>query len=150
MEHEGQFIEKTHFLETSDGQSRIFQSVQEVEHRLVWHRNILELFIILRARAAFLLRLSQSLVDVGESAMHLELSVAAVIVDIGLEHVVLEIIRDIAQTTIKHDTTIDILINDMIAEVAQTYLSSRNKSMKIVVPYHFQVRDHNRITIKIR
>ena len=83
MKHEGLFIEKkSHLLESSKTQPSIFQAVEKVEHRFVWYRHILETLVILSPGAVFLLRVGKPLVDVGESAMNLELSVAAIIINI--------------------------------------------------------------------
>ena len=131
------FRKKSHLSQRPDANTCIFQAVQEVEHRLVGHRNVLETLVILCPRAVLLLRLSQPLVDVGISAMHLELSVAAVIINIGLEHVVPKIIGDVAQPAIEYHATVHIFVDNMTTKVTQTNLSHRNKCrmMKLKPPF---------------
>ena len=134
---------------TSSVQPRITQSVQEVKHGLIRHGNILEALVVLAHRTALLLRVGQTLVDVGIGAMHLELAVAAVVIDKGLEHVVLEIIGDVAQTTVEHHATVHILVDDVVAEIAQTNLAHRDEGMQLIVPFHLQVRDDDGLGIEV-
>ena len=82
--------------------------------------------------------------------MHLELAVAAVVIDKGLEHVVLEIIGDVAQSTVEHHATVHILVDDVVAEIAQANLAHRNEGVKFVVPYHLQVGNNDGIAVEIR
>ena len=106
---------KTSFLYSVHTKPRIFQAIQEIQHRLVWHRHILETLAIFLSAACALLRIVHLLVEVGIGGMHLQLTITAVIINIGHKHIVLEEVCDIAQTMVKHHETIHILIHDMFA-----------------------------------
>ena len=81
---------------TSSVQPRITQSVQEVKHGLIRNGDILEAFVVFAHRTALFLRVGQTLVDVRIGGMDLELTITAIVVEVGHEHVVLEEIGDIA------------------------------------------------------
>ena len=100
---------------TSSVQPRITQSVQEVKHGLIRHGDILETLVVLAHRTALLLRVGQTLVDVGIGGMDLQLTVTAVVVEVGHEHIVLEEIGDVTQAVVKHHIAVNIFVHDVVA-----------------------------------
>ena len=90
------FIKKSSIFLALSVQSRVSQPIQEVKHGFVGNGNILEALVVLAHRTALLFCVGQTLVDVGIGGMDLKLTVAAIVVEIGHEHVILEEIGDIA------------------------------------------------------
>ena len=81
--------------------------------------------------------------------MNLQLTVAAIVAQIGHEHVVLQKIGNGSQTAVEHHTAVHIFVDHILANVADTNLAHRNKGIQTVVPHHGQRRDDQSPIVQI-
>ena len=103
--------------------SRPSQFGQETGYRLVGCHDILEISVVVTGLTTLLIHIGEMCVDGSIGGVYLQLSIAAIVAQIGHEQVVLEEISDDSQASVKDHIAVHITIHHMRSEVAQSNLA---------------------------